>query len=742
MTTASADSSQSSASEAHEQAVDLLMADRAMASRMLREHQALRESTEYSPAAACLCDAEGRLIVWSDAFERLHADTFAGDGSRIANGEVLYPELIRRHIETVYPPEDAKAALEAHLDARRKADGTPAEHDYGAHGVFRVSSHATSDGSIMEVATCIDDIRDREANLIAARLKAEESERIKGEFLANMSHEIRTPMSGILGMVEILDNSGLNRKQQLYTDVIARSGEALMTVIDDILDLSKIETGQITLQPASFDLAETMEDSALLFASSVSDSGIDLIVRIDPTLPRRMIGDAGRLRQIVSNLLGNAIKSTEAGHVFLDIDGTLHERADGREIATLTIVVQDTGNGLPTQAPCALGASASRGGGLGLSIATGLVEVLGGSVETRSIEDQGTTVTVTLDLPVDAGRIITRTKDTLRGKRVVMVDIPTARCTILTELLNAWGFETAACTGPRESVALLNRMAELGAPAALVILGNTAQGLWEDESFLDVLRNDAEHCPPVIVLDSLDRIGTVASDPMVFASLPCPGRSSHLLDTIERALTEERPKLPVPAPQSKAGIAAPAAPYEPMEPESDPEPGADDVIAMDSDDTGSESPEPEERETAASPLDTAEPDSPETVDILVAEDNEINQFLLEQILSRSGYTYRLASDGKAALEAWRTYRPRIILMDVSMPDMSGDEATAAIREAEKGTGQHVPIIAVTAHALRGDRDRFLEIGMDDYLSKPVKSVDIVSMIEKWITDTDEARLAG
>ncbi len=740
------------ATDAHERAVDMLSGDRAMVSRMLREHQVLREVVEHSPAAYCVYDDDDRLIVWSDAFEKMHTDVFAEHGSRIASGDMRYPEMIRRHIEANYPPKEVEAQVEAHLEAHRNADGKSNERDYGEHGIFRVSKYPTPSGAVVGNATCIDDIKAREADLIAARVKAEAAERAKAEFLANMSHEIRTPMNGILGMVELLGTSKLDRKQQLYADVIARSGAALMTIIDDILDLSKIEAGQIMPEPESFDFTETMEDCALLFAANASDSQIDLIVRIDPMLPKRMIGDAGRLRQIVSNLLSNAVKFTDTGHVFLDIGGTLNRRDDGREIAKISIVVQDTGCGMSEEM---LGTAfekftqgdtsstrAYQGTGMGLSIVAGLVDVLRGTVSTQSVEGQGTTVTVTLDLPVDAGRIVTRTKQGLEGKRVLLIDVPTARCTILNEQLTAWGFETVACADAREGNAMLAKLAELGSAADLVILGNAGRARWDDESFLDTQRTTPEQCPPIIVLDSIDQIvaAAAAADPMVFATLPCPGRSSALLATIEKALSEERalPKTVFGddiAPEEEDGLSNPplVALEEAFEPE------ACDVIAMDDgmDDTGPVAPQTHDPSEEVSAIPARDDGS---VDILIVEDNEINQFLLEQILGKSDYSYRIASNGKEAIEAWRTYRPRLILMDLSMPDMSGDEATAAIRKAEEGTGQRVPVVAVTAHALRGDRDRCVEAGMDDYLSKPVKSADVLAMIERWMIE-EEVRLA-
>ena len=737
MTTTAPSDTPQTALDGHERAVDMLIGDRAMVSRMLREHQALRWAIEHNPGPCYVCDAEDRLIVWSDAFERIHAGVFAEHGLRIGNGDLRYPELIRHHVEATCAPKDVEARIEADLDAHSAADGEPVECDHGEHGIFQVSKYAIPGGTVVAMAAPIDGFKTRETELIHARGIAEAGERAKAEFLANMSHEIRTPMNGILGMIELLGNSTLDRKQQLYADVIARSGQAMMTIIDDIIDLSRIEAGDVTLQPASFDFTEAMEDTALLFSAAASDSGVDLIVRVDPTLPKRMIGDAGRLRQIVSNLLSNALKFTETGHVFLDIGGGLHRRADGREIASLSIAVQDTGCGIPDDVLAGTFVAGSRSKGLGLSIVNGLVDALGGTIDAQSVEGHGTTVTVTLDLPVDAGRIITRTKDGLAGKHVLLMDITAARCTILNEQLTAWGFQTAACADMREGMTMLDRLAELGTPADLVILGNAGRAWRDDDPLLDSLRADSGQCPPIVILDGIDGIvaAAEAADTGVFASLPCPGRSSQLLDTIERALMTERP-----ASSERQGDAVPsdvAAP--PLSAMDDPlEPEAGDVLMLDDGDDGHVEPfEPGCSDTiAAAPADDAE-----RIDILIAEDNEINQFLLEQILCKTGHSYRVVSDGRQALDAWRTTSPRLILMDLAMPNMSGDEAAVAIRKAEAGTGQRVPIVAVTAHALRGDRERCTEAGMDDYLSKPVKSADVIAVIHRWIGE-DAMRQAG
>jgi CheY-like chemotaxis protein len=353
---------------------------------------------------------------------------------------------------------------------------------------------------------------------------------------------------------------------------------------------------------------------------------------------------------------------------------------------------------------------------------------MGGTVSVDSIEGEGTTFRFDMDMPVDAARTMRRVAEQYVGKRVLIVEAITPRRTILNEKATAWGFEAAACESAREGIAMLDHMDEIGTPIDIVLLGDRiAEGA--GSLFLDALRGRGGTPPGVVILSTVDDMieDDRAHDSVVLATVARPVRSSYLMKSMERAIDEAArraqlsdhvAKLPVPAVEEAL------------------EPQAVDVVPM------ADTPEPMQ-EPAVSEKDGTgheapiEPGAHGVVDILVAEDNEINQFLMEQILRGTGYSYRLVADGKQAVEAWREDRPRLILMDVSMPEMSGEEATMAIRKAEGDSGPHVPIVAVTAHALRGDRDRCFEAGMDDYISKPVSSEGVIAMIDRWIDGTAE-----
>ena len=561
-----------------------------------------------------------------------------------------------------------------------------------------------------------------------AREAAQAADRAKSEFLANMSHEIRTPMNGVLGMAELLARTSLDARQKTFTDIIVKSGNALLTIINDILDFSKIDAGQLELDPAPFRLGEAVEDVATLVSARVAEKDLELIVRIDPALPSVVSGDVGRFRQIVTNLLGNAVKFTETGHVLVDVSGDIRNG-----VAHLRVAVQDTGVGIPQEKLQAVfdkfaqvdGSSTRRheGTGLGLAIASRLIELMGGQIGVESEFGKGSTFWFTVPLPVaESDRAPRRLPVDVTGARVLVIDDNPVNRSILSEQLNAWGFECAAAENGPVGLAFMDRAAEVGMEIDCIILDYQMPGM-NGEEVLRAFRQRPGFSVPVVMLTSVDHadVGRMILRHGIASHLTKPARSSLLLETLVEVMQAARAPKEA-APSSMAALAeAMSARNRSEAPEQEPAPppaGSRDVAA----------PAPRERRftnRAGAPL-----------DVLVAEDNEVNQIVFTQILSSLDVTFRIVGNGRLAVEAHRTHKPELVIMDVSMPEMNGLEATALIRQADETAGRHTPIIGVTAHALKGDREKCLEAGMDDYLSKPVSPDKLAEKIGKWLKKAD------
>lgn len=555
------------------------------------------------------------------------------------------------------------------------------------------------------IAVAHDDLRAANASIEAARIKAESADRAKSEFLANMSHEIRTPMNGVLGMAELLVRTDLDQRQRTFADVILKSGMALLTIINDILDFSKIDAGELSLDPAPFHLAEAIEDVATLVSSHAVEKDLELIVRVDPKLPAYVVGDVGRIRQIVTNLVGNGIKFTELGHVLVDVGG---EVKDG--IAQLSVRVEDTGIGIPPdmlekafEKFSQVDSSSTRrheGTGLGLAIASRLVALMGGEMGVESELRKGSVFWFRVPLPVhDAMEPSRPVPVDVFGARVLIIDDNPINRDILLEQLRSWRFDCAAAESGEMGLAFLERARELAVAVDAIILDYQMPGMNGMEVARRVAGNPATANIPVLLLTSVDQVvtGQVTAESGISAHLNKPARSSALLETLVTMMQASRAGKECERPRSSTGDLREVA-----------------------------------AETAAQVVPLGRPSNGRPLDVLVAEDNEVNQLVFSQILDGLGINYRIATNGRIAVELYRTHRPRMILMDVSMPEMNGYEATSAIREAEDGTGMHTPIVGVTAHALKGDRERCLEAGMDDYLSKPISPNILAGKITKWM----------
>ncbi|MBX5126392.1 response regulator [Rhizobium lentis] len=547
--------------------------------------------------------------------------------------------------------------------------------------------------------TDVTELKSREAELRELLSRAEAADRAKSEFLANMSHEIRTPMNGVLGMAELLAKTNLDTRQKTFIDIIVKSGNALLTIINDILDFSKIDAGQMKLRKAAFDITEAVEDVATLLSSHAAEKNIELLVRAAPDLPAAVIGDAGRFRQIVTNLVGNAVKFTERGHVFVDVG---FETIAGGEIMA-SIRIEDTGIGIPSEKLASVfdkfsqvDASSTRrheGTGLGLAITAGLVDLFGGYINVESEWGKGSIFTINLPFAVAAARLEPKPLPiNVQGARILVVDDNEVNRRILTEQLSLWGFDGVAAEGGGTGLAILEAAADLGVTVDAVVLdyhmpdmngADVARRLRADPRFVEL---------PIIFLTSMDISGTEKEFAALngHAHLMKPARANVLRNTVVEVVRARRVKQ-----ASEAEIARLQA------------------------ESAVPAPEPQKR-------------SAEFVDVLVAEDNEVNQIVFTQILQSTDLSFLVVANGKQAVAAWERHTPRIIMMDVSMPVMNGHEATRTIREREQGQGHRVPIIGVTAHALESDRELCLDAGMDDYMSKPISPELLEEKIRQWL----------
>ena len=585
----------------------------------------------------------------------------------------------------------------------------------------RKGSMVASDGTLYLLGSTIDvtEQKEREKELREAQRRAVLADRAKSEFLANMSHEIRTPMNGVLGMAELLARSDLDPKQKTFTEIIVKSGNALLTIINDILDFSKIDAGQLVLDPAPFALAEAIEDVATLISTRAKEKDLELIVRVEPGLNESYVGDVGRFRQIITNLIGNAVKFTDSGHVLVDASG---ERLDGG--TRIRIAVTDTGIGIPADKLAAVfekfsqvDASSTRrheGTGLGLAITSRLVSLMGGEIGVESAEGEGSTFWFTVPLP-NAGRSRRRvTPSDVTGARILIVDDNQVNRSILSEQMASWAFDSCAAESGEEGLKVLAAAAAQGIAVDCIVLDYQMPGMTGGEMARIVRATPGIADTPIVMLTSVDQSlsGPGFRNLAIEAQLIKPARSSLLLETIVAAIQKRR------------------APAEDMAVDQ-PEPVAPAGLS------GSEPPAAQARKAGKLAGDR------HGVDILVAEDNEVNQLVFTQILGETDYSFEIVSNGRLALAALDEVNPRIILMDVSMPEMSGLEATAAIRNAEAGSGRHIPIIGVTAHALKGDRERCIEAGMDDYLPKPISPKALIEKVERWTAQAGAAnRHAG
>lgn len=646
-----------------------------------RQEEFFRSLFEYSPVAIVLINMEQKAADCNPAFEALFG--YARD------------EVVGKDLDTILAPEFAvnqatfltEQVLRGEaihwIDQRKRKDGQLVDVE-----IFGVP--VIVNGARVGVLGLYHDI----SELVLARKAAEAADRAKSEFLANMSHEIRTPMNGIIGMLELALDTPLTAEQQDYLKTALDSAEALLNLLNDILDFSKIEAGKLDLEEIDFDLRVAVESVTASMAPRAEAKGLEMACMVHHNVPALLRGDPARLRQVLLNLVGNAIKFTQRGDIVIRV----MLESETQDSATLLFTVSDSGIGIPAERAnqiferfTQVDSSTTRkygGTGLGLAISKQLVNMMGGTIGVESEPGKGSTFWFTSRFQKQhAGTQPTPIIEeiNLKGIRALVVDDNTTNQVILRKMLENIGIRTTVASSGAECIDALLIGVDTNDLYNLVLLDMQMPSMDGEQTLREIKSHPELSKTVVIVLTSMGKRGDAAR-------LEAIGCAGYLLKPIKQTQLYDA---------IAAVLGRKDAPRKP---------NTSQLVT---------------RHTLAERKRTGEW-------ILLAEDNPVNQKLAVVMLQKAGYTVDVVENGLQAIDAWRSKSYHLILMDVQMPEMDGFEATRYIREHE-APGQHIPIVAMTAHAMSGDRDRCLAAGMDDYLPKPLEREDVLTTLDKWLS---------